>query len=279
MSSSSPLTSRSALLIGAIVGLAFLVASACGGDSSTGPATTGGPPPLVADVEAFLATLAPMGRTCSEQAYPGDGLSEALQKAVDGHVAKDLDTVEWQRLAQCGQGRWLTALTRSIQGSFPEAAAPFGLGQVDWKDTDFNDLDRSRLPSEIDGLLQDAGPDVTEGRIATYGSRQEISMGVSDANGSGMLVDGATAPDGIATFALGADWDVHDFGQEDGLYWVRWSTFAGEAGDPNIRELHVLMWGETEGETEGESVVNAVADSPGRLEAAVGAFIEFVGSR
>ncbi len=156
----------------------------------------------------------------------------------------------------------------------PEAAAPFGLGDVAMPgDADgitalFNDLPMELLGGQRTIDLRDP-------------HRPEVSYGFTEPVGCGSV--GLRALDVRATFGFPAefwvavfadqagdgDWDVEEFGRDGDLSWVTWRSTCSIAGEPGEDILFMATWGAA-----GSNwAFSAAAGDSSAREQLVGAFV------
>ena len=163
--------------------------------------------------------------------------------------------------------------------SLPVAVAPQSLGEVDLPDT-ADDIVAlfDRLPTELAGgqrTDEEAGPD--RFRVA-YGTTDPVgcmSIGLQavDVSTGDFYPEGWTAEQVVSSFTEGADWDVEDFGHEEDLYWARWSTTCGEAGETGEDLGMTTMWGQAG----SPWVFSALAGSPEVRDELTAAFVTAAG--
>jgi hypothetical protein len=135
-------------------------------------------------------------------------------------------------------------------GSLPVAIAPQSLGEVDLPDTEADIVALfDRLPTELVGgqrAEEVAGP--VRFRV-TYGTTEPVgcsSIGLQalDVSTGDFYPEGWTAEQVVSAFTGGADWDVEDFGHEEDLYWVRWSSTCSVEGETGEDVSFTTMWGQ-----------------------------------
>lgn len=132
----------------------------------------------------------------------------------------------------------------------PAAVAPQSLAEVVLPDTQADIVALfDRLPSELAGgrrTEEEAGP--VRFRV-TYGMTEPVGCGAiglqaMDVSTGDFYPEGWTAEQVVSTFTEGADWEVDDFGRDDDLYWVRWSSTCAVAGEDGEDVVLTTMWGQ-----------------------------------
>jgi hypothetical protein len=135
-----------------------------------------------------------------------------------------------------------------VPNGIPEVVAPHGLSTVELPD-DVEGIAAlfDRLPTELLGGRRSV--EIATGRImASYGTTGRVGCALvglqaMDVSTGDFYPQGWTAESSVASLTSGADWEVEDFGREGDLFWIRWNTVCGEAGQPGTDVIFSTSWG------------------------------------
>ncbi len=163
--------------------------------------------------------------------------------------------------------------------SLPEAPAPQSLAEADLPATRDGILALFEgLPLELAGGRRTIEPPTPERLGVTYGATGPVGCGsvgfqALDVSTGGFWPEGWTSEMVVAMFTSGADWDVEDYGRDDGLFWVTFHTSCWEGDSPDEDLVHSAMWGRAG----SPWLFSATAGSPESRDALTAAFVAAAG--